>query len=94
VVVDGVAPTVVEGVALVAPPRDQGFPSTEARRQTTDCGPTVTPPSTSGRPRASITTAPGIAYASLLPASPPRPSILHVGPIIFDPKIRIQSNHM
>jgi hypothetical protein len=94
VVVEGVAPTVVEGVAPVAPPRDQGFPSTEARRQTVDCGPTVTPPSASGGPRSSAATAHWIAFASLLPASPARPSLLQVGPTIFDPKIRIQSNHM
>jgi hypothetical protein len=31
---------------------------------------------------------------SLLPAAPARPSLLQVGPTIFDPKIRIQSNHM
>jgi hypothetical protein len=51
VAVEGVAPAVVEGVAPVAPPRDQGFPSTEAQRQTADCGPTVTPPSASSGPR-------------------------------------------
>jgi hypothetical protein len=50
-VVEGVAPAVVEGVAPVAPPCDQGFPSTEARKQTADCGLTVTPPSASGGPR-------------------------------------------
>jgi hypothetical protein len=94
VVVEGVAPAVVEGVPPVAPPHDQGFPSTEAQRQTADFGLIVTPPSTSGGPRPSITTAPGIACASLLPASPTRPSLLQVGPRIFDPKIRIQSNHM
>jgi hypothetical protein len=53
VVVEGVAPAVVEGVAPVAPLRDQGFPSTEARKQTADCGLTVTPPSASGGPRPS-----------------------------------------
>jgi hypothetical protein len=94
VVVEGFAPVVVEGVAPVAPLRDQGFPSIEARRQTADCGPTVTPPSTSGGPRPSVVAALGIACASLLPASPARPSLLQVGPTIFDPKIRIQSNHM
>jgi hypothetical protein len=85
---------VVEGVAPVAPPCDQGFPSPEARRQTADCGLTVTPPSTSGGPWPSVAAAHGIAFASLLPASPARPSLLQVGPTIFDPKIRIQSNHM
>jgi hypothetical protein len=94
VVVEGVAPAVVERVAPMALPRDQGFPCTNARRQTADCGPTVTPPSASGGHRASVTAAPGIAFASLLPASPTRPSLLQVGPTIFDPKIRIQSNHM
>jgi hypothetical protein len=94
VVVEGVAPVVMEGVALVAPPRDQGFPSTEARRKTTDCGLTVTPPSAFGGPRPSAAAAHGIAFASLLPASPARPSLLQVGSTIFDPKIRIQSNHM
>jgi hypothetical protein len=94
VVVEGVAPVVVEGVAPEAPPRDQGFPSTEARRQSADCGSTVTLPSTSGGPRASVADAPGFACASLLPASPARPSLLQVGPTIFDTKIRIRSNHM
>jgi anti-sigma factor RsiW len=78
----------------VAPPRDQGFPSTEAWRQTADCGPTVTLLSASGGPRASVAAAPGIACVSLLPASPARHSLMQVGPTIFDTKIRIQSNHM
>jgi hypothetical protein len=94
VVVEGVALAVVEGVAPVAPPRDQGFPSTEAQRQTADCGPTGTPPSASGGPRPSAAAAHWIAFVSLLPAAPARPSLLQVGPTIFDPKIRIQSNHM
>jgi hypothetical protein len=85
---------VVEGVVPMAPLGDQGFPSTEERRQTADCGPTVTHPSASGGPRASVAAAPGIACASLLPASPTRSSLLQVGHTIFDPKIRIQSNHM
>jgi hypothetical protein len=94
VVVEGVARAVVEGVAPVAPPHDQGFPTTEAWRQTADCGPTITPPSASGGSRASVATALGIACASLLPASPAQPSLLQVGPTLFDPKVRIQSNHM
>jgi hypothetical protein len=94
VVVEGVAPAVVEGVAPVAPPRNQGFPSTEVWRQTANCGPTVTLPSASGGPRASVASAPETACASLLPASPARPYLLQVGPTKFDPKIRIQSNQM
>jgi hypothetical protein len=94
VVVEGVAPVVVEGVAPVASPCDQAFPSTEAQRKTNDCGPTVTPPTASGGPQPFVVAAPKIACASLLPASPTRPSLLQVGPTIFDPKIRIQSNHM
>jgi hypothetical protein len=76
VVVEGVEPAVVEGVAPEAPPCDQGFPSTEVLRQTADCGPTVMPPSASGGPRPSVAAAPEIACASLLPASPARPSLL------------------
>jgi hypothetical protein len=93
-VVEGVASVVVEGVAHVAPPRDQGFLSTEARRQTADCGPTVTLPSSSSGPRAFVASAPRIACVSLLPTSPTRPSLLQVGPTKFDPEIRIQSNQM
>jgi hypothetical protein len=87
-------PAVVEGVAPVAPLCDQGFASTKARRQTADCGPLVMLPSASSGPRASVAFASKIACASLLPVSLARPSLLQVGPTMFDPKIRIQSKHM
>jgi hypothetical protein len=76
------------------PPRDQGFASTEGRRQTIDCGPLVTLPFASGGPRASVASTVGSAFVSLLPSSPTLPSLLQAGPTIFDPKNRIQRNHM
>jgi hypothetical protein len=41
-----------------------------------------------GKPRANT----AFASATLLPASPPLPSMLQVGPTLFDPNIRIQGN--
>lgn len=81
-------PAVVEGAAPVALPRGQGSACTGAWRPSADFGTLASHLTASGNSRANH----AAASATLLPASPALPSLLQVGPTIFDPKIRIQGN--